>query len=295
MIAADTIDLAEDQRTKARAWFESLRDRICAELEALEAEAPAALFPGQPVTFTYKPWTRATGSGGGVGGFLLGGRLFEKIGVHTSSANGKLTPEMAKTLPGDGKQLDYVSTSISLIIHPRSPRVPTVHMNTRFLSTSQGWFGGGADLTPMLADQRSEGAPDTQAFHAAMRRACYAHDPAYYAKFKEWADKYFFLPHRGQARGVGGIFFDHLNTGNFERDFSFTRDVGSALLEIYPRIVRRRMQEPWTEAERLQQLATRGLYVEFNLLYDRGTMFGLQTGGNIETILSSMPPLVSWS
>lgn len=295
MTAADTIDLAEDQRTKARAWFESLRDRICAELEVLETEAPAALFAGPPAKFGYKPWTRATGSGGGVGGFLLGGRLFEKIGVHTSSANGKLTPEMAKTLPGDGKQFDYVSTSISLIIHPRSPRVPTVHMNTRFLSTAQGWFGGGADLTPMLADQRSEAAPDTQAFHAAMRRACDAHDPAYYAKFKDWADKYFFLPHRGQARGVGGIFFDHLNTGHFERDFAFTRDVGLALLEIYPRIVRNRMQEPWTEAERQQQLATRGLYVEFNLLYDRGTMFGLQTGGNIETILSSMPPLVSWS
>ena len=166
MIGADTIDLAEDQRTKARSWFESLRDRICAELETLEAEAPAALFSGPPVKFDYKPWTRATGSGGGVGGFLLGGRLFEKIGVHTSSANGKLTPEMAKTLPGDGKQLDYVSTSISLIIHPRSPRVPTVHMNTRFLSTSQGWFGGGADLTPMLPNQRSARAPDAQAFHA---------------------------------------------------------------------------------------------------------------------------------
>ena len=295
MMGADTIDLAEEQRTRARAWFESLRDRICTELETLETEAPAALFPGQPATFSYKPWTRTTGSGGGTGGFLLGGRLFEKAGVHTSSANGKLTPEMAKAVPGDGKQLDYVSTSISLIIHPRSPRVPTVHMNTRFLSTAQGWFGGGADLTPMLADQRSGAAPDAQAFHAAMRRACDAHDPAYYAKFKEWADKYFFLPHRGQARGVGGIFFDHLNTGNFERDFAFTRDVGSALLEIYPRIVRGRMQEPWTDAERQQQLATRGLYVEFNLLYDRGTMFGLQTGGNIETILSSMPPLVSWS
>jgi coproporphyrinogen III oxidase len=274
----------EPQRAQARLWFESLRDRICAEVELLEREAPAELFPGSPATFVYKPWTRKTGSGGGVGGFLSDGRLFEKIGIHTSSANGRLTPEMAKTLPGDGSQLDYVSTSISLIMHPRSPRVPTVHMNTRFLSTAQGWFGGGADLTPMLPEQRSQEAA-----------ACDAHDPGYYAKFKPWADSYFFLPHRGQARGIGGIFYDHLNSGDFARDFAFTRDVGLALLEVYPKIVRQRMMEPWTEAERALQLACRGLYVEFNLLYDRGTMFGLQTGGNIETILSSMPPLVSWS
>ncbi|MDB5521027.1 MAG: coproporphyrinogen oxidase, partial [Tardiphaga sp.] len=166
--------------------------------------------------------------------------------------------------------------------------------NTRFLCTSQGWFGGGADLTPMVPEQRSAEAPDTVAFHAAMRAACDAHDPAYYDKFKVWADSYFFLPHRGTARGVGGIFYDHLNTGDFDKDFAFTRDVGLALLDVYPRIVRERMTQPWTEAQRAQQLATRGLYVEFNLLYDKGTMFGLQTGGNVETILSSMPPLVSW-
>jgi coproporphyrinogen III oxidase len=180
-------------------------------------------------------------------------------------------------------------------MHPRSPRIPTVHMNTRYLATAQGWFGGGADLTPMLPEQRCEDSWDAVAFHDAMKRACDSHDPAYYDKFKAWADGYFFLPHRGQARGVGGIFYDHLNTGDFARDFAFTRDVGLALLEVYPRIVRRRMMEPWTDAERQQQLACRGLYVEFNLLYDRGTMFGLQTGGNVETILSSMPPLVSWS
>jgi coproporphyrinogen III oxidase len=286
---------ADQQRTDAKLWFESLRDRICAEVEALEREAPAALFPGEPARFRYKPWTRKTGSGGGVGGFLGGGRLFEKIGIHTSSANGQLSPQMAAQLPGGGSQLDYVSTSISLIMHPRSPRVPTVHMNTRFLATAVGWFGGGADLTPMLPDQRRDDAPDTVAFHAAMRAACDAHDPAYYDKFKVWADTYFFLPHRGVARGVGGIFFDHLNSGDFARDFAFTRDVGAAFLDIYPRIVRARMQESWTAAERAQQLETRGLYVEFNLLYDKGTTFGLQTGGNIETILSSMPPLVSWS
>ena len=293
-ISEDSAGVAEARRGEAKIWFESLRDRICAEVEALEREAPSDLFPDEPAVFTYKPWKRATGSGGGMGGFISGGRLFEKSGVHTSSANGRLTPEMARTLPGGGTQLDYVSTSISLIMHPRSPRVPTVHMNTRFLSTAQGWFGGGADLTPMLPEQRHQDASDAVTFHAAMRRACDMHDPAYYEKFKAWADTYFFLPHRGQARGVGGIFYDHLNTGDFTRDFAFTREVGLALLDVYPRIVRKRMMEPWTETERAQQLGCRGLYVEFNLLYDRGTMFGLQTGGNIETILSSMPPLVSW-
>ena len=234
-IEDDTTSNAEQHRAQAQVWFESLRDRICAEVEMLEREAPADLFPGKAATFTYKPWKRTTGSGGGTGGFLSEGRLFEKVGIHTSSANGKLTPEMAKTLPGDGVQLDYVSTSISLIMHPRSPRVPTVHMNTRFLSTAQGWFGGGADLTPMLPEQRTNDAADAVTFHAAMKRACDAHDPGYYGKFKPWADTYFFLPHRGQARGVGGIFYDHLNTGDFDKDFAFTRDVGLALLDVYPR------------------------------------------------------------
>ena len=284
----------ELQRTQARVWFERLRDDICDAIESLEREAPLSLFPGEPARFVRKPWKRNAGEGGGVGGFLRDGRLFEKAGIHTSSANGVLTPELAKTLPGDGKQLDYLSTSISLIIHPRSPLVPTVHMNTRFLATSQGWFGGGADLTPMLKEQRSQGADDAVMFHDAMRRACNAHDPAYYPKFKAWADEYFFLPHRGEARGVGGIFYDHLNSGDFAKDFAFTQDVGSALLDVYPNIVRKRMAEPWSEEERRQQLACRGLYAEFNLLYDRGTMFGLRTGGNVETILSSMPPAVSW-
>lgn len=294
MLDAETGSSVEDQRARARVWFESLRDKICAELEELEREAPADVFPGKPATFSFRPWTRKTGSGGGVGGFLHDGRLFEKVGIHTSSADGILSPEIAKSLPGGAQQLEYISASISLIVHSRSPHVPTVHMNTRFLATSQGWFGGGADLTPMLAAQRSQDAPDAREFHAAMRNACSAHDLGYYEKFREWADRYFFLPHRNQARGVGGIFYDHLDTGNFERDFAFTRDVGTALLNIYPRIVRKRMQQPWNEAERAEQLGFRGLYVEFNLLYDRGTMFGLQTGGNVETILSSMPPLVSW-
>lgn len=271
----------EVQRTQARAWFERLRDDLCSVIETLEREAPVSLFPGEPARFVHKPWQRSSGEGGGVGGFLKQGRLFEKAGIHTSCANGVLTPELARTLPGDGKQLDYLSTSISLIIHPRSPRIPTVHMNTRFLATSQGWFGGGADLTPMLTEQRSQQADDAVAFHGAMRHACDAHDPDYYVKFKAWADEYFFLPHRGEARGVGGIFYDHLNSGDFAKDFAFTRDVGSALLEVYPEIVRRRMAEPWSDEERQQQLVCRSLYAEFNLLYDRGTMFGLRTGKSV--------------
>jgi coproporphyrinogen III oxidase len=283
----------EDRRSQAKAWFEALRDRIMATLEAIEAEAPHNLYPGEPGRFDRKPWARQTGSGGGVGGYLTG-RVFEKAGVHTSSANGRFTPEMAATMPGGDKDPNYVSTSISLIVHPRSPRVPAVHMNTRFLSTAESWFGGGADLTPLLDEQRRQDAPDAADFHAAMKRACDAHDPDWHAKYKAWCDEYFFLPHRNEPRGVGGIFYDRHNSGDFERDFAFSRDVGDAFLDIYPKIVRRRLAEPWTEAERDEQLMRRGRYVEFNLLYDRGTMFGLKTGGNIETILSSMPPLVRW-
>jgi coproporphyrinogen III oxidase len=285
--------LVEDRRTRARTWFESLRDRICAELERLEDEAPPELYPEPSGRFDFRPWRRESGSGGGVGGFLSG-RFFEKAGVHTSSANGRFTPEMAVTMPGGEQDPNYVSASISLIVHPRSPRVPAVHMNTRFLSTAESWFGGGADLTPLVDEQRSQEAPDAQAFHASMRAACDAHDPTWYEKYKAWCDQYFFLPHRDEPRGIGGIFYDRHNSGDFERDFAFTRDVGEAFLDVYPRIARHRMSEPWTESDRQEQLVRRGRYVEFNLLYDRGTMFGLKTGGNIETILSSMPPLVRW-
>jgi coproporphyrinogen III oxidase len=283
----------EDRRTRARVWFESLRDRILATLEAIEDEAPTDLYPGEPGRFERRPWARETGVGGGVGGFMQG-RLFEKAGVHTSAANGRFSPEMAATMPGGDKDPNYVSASISLIVHPRSPRVPAVHMNTRFLSTAESWFGGGADLTPLLADQRSQEAPDAAAFHAAMRRACDAHDPTWHAKYKAWCDEYFYLPHRKEPRGVGGIFYDQHNSGDFEKDFAFTRDVGEAFLDIYPKIVRQRMAEPWTEAEHDEQLVRRGRYVEFNLLYDRGTMFGFKQGANIETMLSSMPPMVRW-
>ena len=293
MTDTDLKALAQTRRDETRVWFESLRDRILAALEQLEDEAPSDLYPGEAGRFERKPWARESGAGGGVGGFLRG-RLFEKAGVHTSSANGRFSPEMAATMPGGDKDPTYVSSSISLIVHPRSPRVPAVHMNTRFLSTQEGWFGGGADLTPVLADQRSQDAPDAVTFHAAMKRACDAHHPDWHARYKAWCDEYFFLPHRNEPRGVGGIFYDQHNSGDWAHDFAFTRAVGEAFLEVYPQIVRRRMAQPWTAAEREEQLMRRGRYVEFNLLYDRGTMFGFKMGANIETMLSSMPPMVAW-
>jgi coproporphyrinogen III oxidase len=282
-----------ERRARAQAWFESLQQRIFAELERLEDEAPAELYPGESGRFEVKPWRRETGTGGGIGGFFRG-RFFEKAGVHTSAATAKFSPEMAKTMPGTEADPSYVSTSISLIVHPRSPRVPTVHMNTRFLSTAVSWFGGGADLTPMLDEQRSQEADDARLFHAAMQAACDRFDPAWYPKYKAWCDEYFYLPHRSETRGVGGIFYDQHNTGDFEKDFAFTQAVGEAFLEVYPKIVRHRMDEPWSEADRLEQMVRRGRYVEFNLLYDRGTMFGFKAGANIETMLSSMPPMVAW-
>ena len=284
----------EARRDRAKEWFESLQTRIFAELERLEEEAPADLYPGEPGQFEARPWTRETGTGGGIGGHLKG-RLFEKAGVHTSAALARFSPEMAAQMPGADKDPSYVSASISLIVHPRSPRVPTVHMNTRFLSTAESWFGGGADLTPMLDAQRSQEADDAVLFHAAMQAACDPYDPEWYGKYKAWCDEYFYLPHRKEPRGIGGIFYDRHNSGDFEKDFAFTRAVGEAFLDVYPKIVRHRMDEPWTEADRQEQLVRRGRYVEFNLLYDRGTMFGLKAGGNIDTILSSMPPMVSWT
>jgi coproporphyrinogen III oxidase len=284
--------VVQERTRRARAWFDELRDSLVAAFEALEDEAPEHLYPGPPGRFELKPWVREAG-GGGVMGFLRG-RFFEKVGLHISEVHGRFTPEMAATMPGADKDPSFIATGISLIAHLTSPRVPTVHMNTRYLATSSGWFGGGADLTPLLEDQRSQDASDAVMFHEALRRACDAHHPDWYGKYKAWCDEYFFLPHRNEPRGVGGIFYDRHDSGDWEGDFAFARDVGEALLDVYPRIARHRMSEPWTAEEREEQLVRRGRYVEFNLLYDRGTMFGLKTGGNIESILSSMPPVVKW-
>ena len=281
---------------QARTWFEHLRDQICAEFEAIEAENGLPLGERPAGRFARTEWHRPTDSGDAGGGGMMSvmkGRVFEKVGVNVSTVWGEFSPEFRKSIPGAEEDPRFWASGVSLVAHPQSPRVPTAHMNTRLLVTTRGWFGGGGDLTPMGTDQ-AEIAEDTETFHAAFKGACDQHDPEYYPRFTKWCDEYFYLPHRGETRGVGGIFYDHHFTGDATEDFAFTQDVGRAFRDGYTEIVRRRMREPWDEAEKNHQLLRRGRYVEFNLLHDRGTLFGLKTGGNVEAILMSLPPEVRW-
>ena len=288
-------DWSEKTR-QARGWFEDLRDRICAAFEAIEREA------GSDAKFEYTPWNRETADqsegGGGVRG-VMKGQVFEKVGVNVSTVSGDFAPGFAQTIHGaDEANPGFTATGISLVAHMANPHVPAVHMNTRFLTTSKAWFGGGADLNPPLPYEE-----DTAEFHAAFRAACMRHNPTYYDKFKKWADEYFFIPHRNVSRGVGGIFYDHLECADleqdggaeFERHFAFTRDVGEAFLDIFPELVRKRMDTPFTGEDMDRLLEFRGRYVEFNLLYDRGTLFGLKTGGNVDASLMSLPPVAKWT
>ena len=276
---------------RAKSWFESLRDRICAEFEGIEAQA------GSAARFDYLTWNREEAGnpnpGGGTRG-LMKGQVFEKVGVNISTVHGTFAPQFAASVNGASEdQPGFTATGISLVAHMANPHVPAVHLNTRFLTTTKAWFGGGGDLNPPLPY-----AEDTADFHAAFQAACDAHDPACYPKFKTWADEYFYIPHRGVHRGVGGIFYDHLECDGdsaFEKNFAFTRDVGEAFLDVFPKLVRRRMSTAFTPQDKQQQLEWRGRYAEFNLVYDRGTLFGLKTGGNIDAILMSLPPEAVWS
>ena len=290
----------DEKKTTAAAWFKDLRDQICTEFEKLEDELSGGnkvdLAPGR---FERTPWERdhtdqpnESGSilNGGGEMSVMRGRVFEKVGVNISTVHGKFSPEFAEKIPGAAENGgEFWASGVSLVAHMQSPLVPAVHMNTRMIATSKHWFGGGADLTPMIPNDE-----DTEQFHAALKANCDTHDPAYYKEHSEWADRYFFIPHRNEARGVGGTFYDYLDTGNWDADFSYTRGTGLAFKDVYPAIVRKHMHKEWSDEQREAQLVRRGRYVEYNLLYDRGTQFGLKTGGNTDAILMSMPPEVKW-
>ncbi len=287
----------QERQKLAPIWFRKLRDDICAAFEELEdafvGEYAGQLAEREPGRFARKQWEREqegeTGDFGGGEMSLMRGRVFEKVGVNISTVKGEFSKEFRAKMPGAEENPQFWASGISLVAHMHSPLVPAVHMNTRFIVTTKSWFGGGSDLNPMYPDDQ-----DTADFHAGFKAACDAHDPEYYPRFKEWCDEYFFIPHRNEARGVGGIFYDYLDSGDWDADFAFTKDVGRAFLDIYPRLVRRHMERPWTDEQRRHQLFRRGRYAEFNLVYDRGTQFGLKTGGNVEAILMSLPPEAAW-
>ena len=297
--------MLDSQKQRTSLWFQELQERLIATIESLEqtyCQAKGLSFSG----FKKRPWHRRASDeqattesrldtsqdsdGGGGISALMQGHLFEKAGINFSCVHGVFSPEFAQHIPGANEHPAFWASGVSLVMHPFSPHLPTVHMNTRYIVTQQSWFGGGADLTPIFPDVQ-----DTKDFHLALQTCCDRHDPMYYPKFKSWADTYFFLPHRNESRGVGGIFYDNLNSGSFEFDFSFTQDVGLTFEEIYVKLINRHKDQTWTEAERIQQLIKRGRYVEFNLLYDRGTLFGLKTGGHTESILMSLPPHAMWT
>jgi coproporphyrinogen III oxidase len=276
-----------DRCARAETWFTALRDRICAAFEAIEDEYAEQRAEGPAGRFERTQWLRRGGGGGTIS--IMRGCVFEKVGVNISTVYGEFSPEFRDEMPGASEDPRFWASGISLVAHLRSPLVPAVHMNTRYIVTTKSWFGGGTDLTPIYPD-----AAAIDEFHAALATACATYDSASYSRFKAWCDDYFFLKHRGEARGAGGIFFDYLDSGDWERDFAFLRSVGEAFLAVYPGIARTRMRLPWTAEQRRYQLIRRGRYVEFNLLYDRGTIFGLKTGGNVEAILMSLPPEAAW-
>lgn len=276
-----------NQQLRASQWFSSLQNQLIDLFEKIEQEASLPQYEQNPAQFIRKPWLRDGGGGGTMA--VLEGRVFEKAGVNVSTVFGEFSEEFRSQIPGTEENPGFWASGISLVIHPRNPHVPIVHMNTRMIQTQKLWFGGGADLTPCFPIEK-----DTKDFHEAFKKACDEFDPTYYEKYKEWADTYFYLPHRQEPRGVGGIFYDYVNSGDWEQDFAFTQAVGRTFATLYPEIVRRHLNTPWTEEDRIAQLKKRGRYVEFNLLYDRGTLFGLKTGGNVEAILMSLPPVVEW-